>query len=147
MFLLSSCSCLCPTYQSYVLSWQWRCSWSSADRWFDYQQRCDLYWRFDGKLYCVQLKNEFAMSWLKPTWCMSIFLQYTISKVCSYHQHITGTNQGSCSCLLNILLQSVNCSYILKTGEYQQSNKVHFEYILPNMEYKSHLFTYFSCDN
>ena len=37
MFLLSSCSCLCPIYRSYVVCWQWRCSWSSADR------RCSNY--------------------------------------------------------------------------------------------------------
>ena len=32
MFLISSCSCLCPIHWSQVLSWEWRCSWSSADR-------------------------------------------------------------------------------------------------------------------
>ena len=37
MFLVSSCSCLCPIYWSHVLSWEWRCSWSSADR------RCSYY--------------------------------------------------------------------------------------------------------
>ena len=37
MFLVSSCSCLCPIYWSQVLSWEWRCSWSSADR------RCSYY--------------------------------------------------------------------------------------------------------
>ena len=37
MLLVSSCSCLCPIHWSQVLSWQWRCSWSSADR------RCSNY--------------------------------------------------------------------------------------------------------
>ena len=37
MFLVSSCSCLSPIYWSHVLSWEWRCSWSSADR------RCSNY--------------------------------------------------------------------------------------------------------
>ena len=37
MFFVSSCSCLCPIYRSHVLSWEWRCSWSSADR------RCSNY--------------------------------------------------------------------------------------------------------
>ena len=32
MFLVSYCICLCPVYWSHVLSWEWRCSWSSADR-------------------------------------------------------------------------------------------------------------------
>ena len=39
MILVSSCSCLCPIYWSQVLSWEWRCSWSSADR------RCSNYIR------------------------------------------------------------------------------------------------------
>ena len=33
MFLVLPWSCLCPIYWSQVLSWEWRCSWSSADRW------------------------------------------------------------------------------------------------------------------
>ena len=32
MFLISSCSCLCPIYWSQLLSRKWRCSWRSADR-------------------------------------------------------------------------------------------------------------------
>ena len=32
MLLVSSCSCLCPIHWSQVLSWEWECSWSSADR-------------------------------------------------------------------------------------------------------------------
>ena len=32
MFLVSSCSCLCATYWSQVISQEWRYSWSSADR-------------------------------------------------------------------------------------------------------------------
>ena len=37
MRLVSSCICLCPIYWSQVLSREWRCSWSSADR------RCSNY--------------------------------------------------------------------------------------------------------
>ena len=37
MFLVSSCSCLCPIHWSQVLSREWRCSWSSPDR------RCSNY--------------------------------------------------------------------------------------------------------
>ena len=37
MFLVSTCSCLCAIYWSQVLSGEWRCSWSSADR------RCSNY--------------------------------------------------------------------------------------------------------
>ena len=37
MFLVWSCSCLCSIYWIHVLSWGWKCSWSSADR------RCSNY--------------------------------------------------------------------------------------------------------
>ena len=37
MILVSSCICLCPIYWSQVLSREWRCPWSSADR------RCSNY--------------------------------------------------------------------------------------------------------
>ena len=37
MIPVSSCSCLCPIHWSQVLSREWRCSWSSADR------RCSNY--------------------------------------------------------------------------------------------------------
>ena len=37
MFLVLPCSCLCPIYWIQVLSREWRCSWSSADR------RCSSY--------------------------------------------------------------------------------------------------------
>ena len=37
MFLVSFCSCLRSIHWSQVLSWEWRCSWSSADR------RCSNY--------------------------------------------------------------------------------------------------------
>ena len=37
MLLVSYCSCLYPIRWSQVLSWEWRCSWSSADR------RCSNY--------------------------------------------------------------------------------------------------------
>ena len=33
MFLVASCNCLCPIHWNQVLSREWRCSWSSADRW------------------------------------------------------------------------------------------------------------------
>ena len=30
MFIVSSCSCPCPTHWSQMLSWEWRCSWRIA---------------------------------------------------------------------------------------------------------------------
>ena len=48
MFLVSSCSSLCPIQWNQVLSREWRCSWSSADR------RCSNYiWVIDNFIaYC-----------------------------------------------------------------------------------------------
>ena len=48
MFLVSSCSCLCPIHWSQVLSREWRCSWSSADR------RCSNY---------IWVINQFIAYW------------------------------------------------------------------------------------
>ena len=43
MFLVSSCNCLCTIYWNQVLSQEWRCSWSSANR------RCSNYiWVIDN---------------------------------------------------------------------------------------------------
>ena len=43
MFLVSSCSCLCSIHWSQVLSREWRCSWSSADRRCWANRRCSNY--------------------------------------------------------------------------------------------------------
>ena len=48
MFLVSSCSCLCLIHWSQVLSREWRCSWSSADR------RCSNYIWVIGKIIAYQ---------------------------------------------------------------------------------------------
>ena len=37
IFLVLSCSCLCPIHWSQVLSREWRCSWNSAEK------RCSIY--------------------------------------------------------------------------------------------------------
>ena len=47
MILISSCRCLCSIHWSQVLSREWRCSWSSADR------RCSNYmWMINGFIAC-----------------------------------------------------------------------------------------------
>ena len=48
MFLVSSCNCFCAIYWSHVLSREWRCSWSSADR------RCSN---------CIWVINNFSAYW------------------------------------------------------------------------------------
>ena len=47
MFLILSCSCLCPIHWSQVLSWDWRCSWSNADR------QCSNYILGGQQFYCL----------------------------------------------------------------------------------------------
>ena len=59
MFLISFCSCLCPIHWSQVLSQEWRCSWSSADR------RCSNYiWVIDNFIVCwgVSCIRDFTVS-------------------------------------------------------------------------------------
>ena len=78
MFLVLSSSCLSPIYWSLVLSWEWRCSWSSADRrcsnyiWeinnLSAPQRCVLYERFDGtSLFVSGIHRKSVVSWDKLT--------------------------------------------------------------------------------
>ena len=55
MIIVSSCGCLCPIHWSRVLSREWRCIWSSADR------RCSIYiWvisKFNSDLFsCYKLR-------------------------------------------------------------------------------------------
>ena len=84
MSLISSCSCLCAIYWNQVLSREWRCSWSSADR------RCSkyiwvvnnviLYYRSDGRhivwlhfvmYFCVEVmvKLNISLQWLHIIVC------------------------------------------------------------------------------
>ena len=59
MFLISSCSCLCAIYWSQVLSQEWRCSWSSADR------QCSNYiWVINNFIaYGASYIKELRVSW------------------------------------------------------------------------------------
>ena len=43
MFFVASSCCLCPIHWSQVLSWEWRCSWSSTDR-----RRSNYIWVFSN---------------------------------------------------------------------------------------------------
>ena len=63
MFLVTACSCLRSIRWSQMLSWEWRCSWSSADRrcsnyiWeFHRLLGCDLYYMFYGR--CGRLSDN-----------------------------------------------------------------------------------------
>ena len=63
MFLDSSCSYLCPIHWSQLLSREWRCSWSSADR------RCSHYtWVINNllptKVRLIEVWRYSVMCWL-----------------------------------------------------------------------------------
>ena len=51
MFLVSSRTCLCPIHWSQVLSWEWRCRWSSADR------QCSNYIWVINNLLCTKVRH------------------------------------------------------------------------------------------
>ena len=66
MFLASSCSCFRSIHWSHVLSWEWRCSWSSADR------RCSNYiWvinnfiAYEGATY---IRGFTVVDWVFHSW-------------------------------------------------------------------------------
>ena len=83
MFLSSSCSCLCPIHWSRMLSWEWRCSWSSADR------RCSNYiWVINNliaykgatyirgftvwQIYIASKGHHTKRTWDKITWSIDL---------------------------------------------------------------------------
>ena len=77
MFLISSCSCLCLVHWSQVLSREWRCSWSSADRWCsNYIWVINKYITHWGVTYIRGLAvNVLAVSygWHNPPSCVVLY--------------------------------------------------------------------------
>ena len=76
MILVSSCSCLCPIHWSQVLSQEWRCSWSSADRW-----RSNYIWvinKFIGVAYIRGLAGPAASGSINAFVCLSVHLSVTL---------------------------------------------------------------------
>ena len=110
MILVSSCSCLCPIHWSQVLSREWRCSWSSADR------RCSNYiWVIDnfianlGASYIRDL-TVYIETLIPRSWICSCFLLLNfifllnfllVESLSIHHIHLKTTGQ-----LLTILLLS-----------------------------------------
>ena len=74
MFLVLSCSCLCPIHRSQVLSWEWRCIWSSTDR------RCSNYiW---------VINNFIAYKGVTDIRGLTVFLVYIILDMILFPQTI-----------------------------------------------------------
>ena len=83
MFLVSSCSCLCSIQWSQVLSREWRCSWSSADR------RCSNYiWVIDnlithqGAAYIRDLTVCLLWFCLAPGHCPNQHWPHSLTYIC-----------------------------------------------------------------
>ena len=63
------CSCLCSIHWSQVLSWEWRCSWSSADRrCSDYIWVIDNFIAYKGASYIRDLTVQFIFRLLQKIW-------------------------------------------------------------------------------
>ena len=104
MFLVLACSCLCAIYWNQVLSGEWRCSWSSADR------RCSNYiwvinnllltkvrliletWRYiDGSVQerrnLSALAMELLLSCTNPSiWCTRMDMIRTLGSISITHR-------------------------------------------------------------
>ena len=79
MSLASSCSCLCPIQWNHVLSWEWRCSWSSADR------RCSNYICVINNLVSHKGASNIRdlMVAIFSAWCREVV--WNFAKACGQH--------------------------------------------------------------
>ena len=113
MFLVSSCSCLCPIYWSHVLSWEWRCSLSSAAR------RCSNYIWVNNNLIAHKVASDIRdMTVHIIVWCRDMHLGQR-----SENDTVWGLTSMWCwwkvpmsnpDCNNNVLgtINSVSCSYV-----------------------------------
>ena len=130
MFLVSCCSCLRSINWSQVLSWEWRCSWSSADR------RCSNYiWvinnfiAYKGATYirgftvviqwpdCICLTTTHVLQNILPLFNEDeMFLRLQIhdvynNKLC-YASAVAVTNSGYSACDCQIKSRKLACCII-----------------------------------
>ena len=86
MFLVSSCNCLSSIHRNKMLSWEWRRSWGSADRW--------------GSNYIWVINN------LLPTKVRLIFRGFAVPQI----------TKSNVSLLIQVLLQRNLCEAIIHPG-------------------------------
>ena len=110
MFLVSPCSSLCPVHWSQVLSREWRCSWSSADR------QCSNYIWAINNFYCLGATyiGGFTVSNKMPdhqiSWSFEV-MRLGVKIIVSLWSYLRGSSAALLlSCLSNI---RVIRSYIL----------------------------------
>ena len=96
MFLVSSCSCLCPIHWSQVLCWEWRCIWSSADR---RSAMLQLHLN-DQQFYCLGcgLYQRLYGRSISPISCKITSLTLEQSPYQSKNYIITKTKQSTIQC-------------------------------------------------
>ena len=80
LFLVPSCRCLWPFHWSQVLSWEWRCGWSSADR------RCSNYIWVINKFIATKVRLILEV-WRYATYFRSFFLSVLMDILCSAVTH------------------------------------------------------------
>ena len=126
MFLVLACSCLCTIYWNQVLSGEWRCSWSSADR------RCSNYiwvinnfiayyivhliletWRYVVSFVSILKKKK---KWLNRFDCNLSETQglHSVSAKTSYHQISWSLEMGCYSVVYHWNLTGPSASPLLR---------------------------------
>ena len=79
MLLVSSSSCLYPICWSQVLSWEWRCSWSSAER------RCSKYiWVINNLIANLSASYIILETWRYTTWNINFEIYFVPNSVHIY---------------------------------------------------------------
>ena len=93
MFLVvSSCSCLRSIHWSQVLSWEWRCSWSNADRRCSNYELSTFFLPAKVRLILEVLRQGHAMECKSLTWCS--IAHSVLSAGYRFLRHCRGTNPG-----------------------------------------------------
>ena len=92
MFLLLSCSCLCPNNWSQVISRELRCCWCSADR------RCTNY-NWLSQCYCLIKCDLYYRFWGSSTTMIVETSQLSLTdKLRKMNRVLTGLHSGDCQC-------------------------------------------------
>ena len=108
MFLIVSCSCLCPIHWSQVFSWEWRCSWSSANR-----QCCNIWMMNSCIVYkgVAYIRGLTVFTW--PQWFKhfyQFFVKISIVAMTLSHSHIVWAWMNTLV-LNNLSIQSCACEH------------------------------------
>ena len=93
MFLVSPCSCLRSIHWSQVVSWEWRCIWSSADRWCsNYIWVINNFIAYWGATY---IRGFTVFRWLISYFCHNIITSskgniFALLAICAWNSPVPG---------------------------------------------------------